>query len=79
LPKLTQVTHRAEIEKVLPPAPFAHVGWWCREVVAQLLCLRAELAGRNITELARDVLPEARRNLTEQPQPETLRDLLGRR
>ncbi len=72
-------TTRTDIETLVAPAQYAYTDIWLREVLLQIICLRAELSGRNAAELAREVLPAARVPLTEQPHEHTLRDLIGAR
>ena len=75
-----QPANRSAIETLVPPAQAAYGDAWYRELVLQLVCLRAELTGRDASDLAREVLPGASAPLMEQePHAHVLRSLIGSR
>lgn len=73
------VISRSDIESIVPPAQVAFYPHWIRELVLQIVCLRAELSGRDVRELAAEVLPQAHAPLNEQPFEHALRDVIGAR
>ena len=71
---------RAELETMVAPQQMASPESWTREVLLQLLCLRAEITGRDVAELAGEVLPGLRQPLNETiPHEHVLRHLIGSR
>jgi len=68
---------RSSIEGIVPPHRAACSEAWLRELVCQVLCLRAEMTGRPVAAIACEVLPGAQSISEDDPHAHAIRTLQG--